>query len=86
MKSINYMNDSRVFKDAESVLSGLSPTFPVNWRYFNLIVILEGCKAVLGECGAAMISRQIFGFSGNFCKSTGVFFITLSRMIQSLDF
>ena len=37
------------------------PTFPVNWRYFHLIVILEGSSAILGECWAAMIRRQIFG-------------------------
>ena len=37
------------------------PTFPVNQRYFHFIVILEGCSAVLEECWAAMISRQIFG-------------------------
>ena len=30
------------------------PTFPVNRRFFHLIVIL-------GDCLAAMISRQIFG-------------------------
>ena len=45
------------------------PTYPVNQRYFHLIVILEGCWAVLGECWAATISRQIFGnthgLSGN---------------------
>ena len=27
-----------------------NPTFPVNRRFFHLIVILEGCEAVLGEC------------------------------------
>ena len=36
-------------------------TFPVNQCCSHLIVILEGCQAVLGECGAAMISRQISG-------------------------
>ena len=36
-------------------------TFPVNQRYFHFTVILEGCEAVLGECWAATISRQIFG-------------------------
>ena len=30
------------------------PTFPVNQRYFHLIVIQE-------DCHAAIISRQIFG-------------------------
>ena len=35
---VNCMNDSRDFKDAESVRSG-PPTFPVNQRYFHLFVI-----------------------------------------------
>ena len=49
------MNDSRDFKDAESVR-------PVNLRYSHFIVILEGCRA-------AKISRQTcwdaHGKSGN---------------------
>ena len=59
------------------------PTFLVNQRYFHLIVIQ-------GDCQAATISRQTFGirrfFGKRFCKSTSVFFITLSSWIQSLDF
>ena len=39
---VNCMNDSRDLEDAESVRIGLSQ-FPVNRRYFHLIVILEGC-------------------------------------------
>ena len=46
---VNCLNDSRDFKDAESVRSGLS-TFPVNQRCPHLFAILVGCQAVLWEC------------------------------------
>ena len=36
------------------------PTFPVKQHYFHLIVILEGCQAVLWECQAASMGRQVF--------------------------
>ena len=59
------------------------PTFPVNQRCFHLIVILAGCWA-------AKTSRQTFGirmvYREIICKSTGVFFITFSWSIQSVDF
>ena len=62
---------------------------PVNQRHFHLVVTLVECQAVLWECWAATISRQLghAGFIGKrFCKSTSVFFVSLSRRIQSLDF
>ena len=41
----NCMNDSRDFKDAESVRCGLPhvPSQPAFQRYSHLVVILEGC-------------------------------------------
>ena len=87
---VNCLNDSRDFKDAESVRSGLShvPSQPALLPPFR-------------DPGG-MLSRSIGMPSRNdkpprhlghawyigkrFCKSTGVFFITLSRRIQSLDF
>ena len=39
---VNCMNDSRDFKDAESVRSEY-PTFPVNQRYSHLFAILTEC-------------------------------------------
>ena len=61
-------------------------TFPVNQRYFHLVVILAGCWAVLGECEAAIYLGYAWYSGKRFCKPTGVFIITLSRRIQSLDF
>ena len=69
---VNCMNDTRDFKDAESVRSGPShvPSQPAFFFFSSAARYLE--------------------FAGNigkrFCKSTGVFSVTLSRRIQSLDF
>ena len=70
---VNCMNDSRDFKDAESV----------NQRYFHLIVIRRNAKP---QQSAARY-LEFAGYIGKFfCKSTSVFFVTLSRKVQSLDF
>ena len=87
---VNCLNDSRDFKEADSVRSGLShvASQPVFFPPFR-------------DPGG-MLSRSVgmpsrndrppdiwdtHGIAGNvFCESTGVFFITLSRKIQSLDF
>ena len=38
-----------------------SPTLPVNKRFSNLFQILAECQAVLWECQAAKMGRQVFG-------------------------
>ena len=56
------------------------PTFPVNQRYSHLIVIAKPQQS------AARYLEFAGSFGKRFCKSTSVFFVTLSRRIQSLDF
>ena len=84
------MNDSRDFKDAESVRSGLShvPSQPALFPPYR-------DPGWMPSRPGGMLSRNdkppdiwdTHGTSGNvFCKSTGFFFITLSRRVQSLDF
>ena len=86
---VNCLNDSRDFEDAGSVRSGLShvPSRPA------LLPPFRDPGGMLSRPGG-MLSRSdkppdiwdTHGFSGNvFCQSTSVFFITLSRRIQSLD-
>ena len=87
---VNCTKDSRDFKDAESVRSGLShvPSHPA---------LLPPCRDPGGmpsrPVGNAEPQQQAARHLGHawyigkrFCKSTSVFFITLSRRIQSLDF
>ena len=57
---INCMNDSRDFKDAESVCSGLSPV-PSQPAFFTPFRDPGGMPSRLWECQAATIGRQIFG-------------------------
>ena len=57
---INCINDSRDFQDAESVRSGLSHV-TVNLRCSHLFKILAECEAVLWECRASKMGRQVFG-------------------------
>ena len=80
---VNCMNDSRDFKDAESVRSGLShvPSQPA------LFPPYRDPGGLLSRTDKPTDFWNTQGFSRNvFCKSTGFFFITLSRRIQSLDF
>ena len=87
---VNCMNDSRDFQDAESVRSGLShvPSQPA------LLPLFRDLGGMLSR-SVGMPSRSdkppdlwdTHGVPGHvFCKSTGVFFSTLSRRVQSVDF
>ena len=68
---VNCMNDSRDFKDAESAPRSLSTNVTST---FSL------------SMGIAKPQQEFVGYIGKrFCKSTSVFFVTLSRRIQSLD-
>ena len=67
------------------------PTFPVNQRYFHLIVDPGGMLS--RSLGMPSRNDKPPGYLGyewfigkRFCKSTSVFFNTLSTRIQSLDF
>ena len=83
---VNCMNDSKDFKDAESARSGPShiPSQPA------LLPLPERNEPDPGGLLSRNNQPDIWnseGISGNvFCKSTGVFFVTLSSRIQSLDF
>ena len=65
-----------------------NPTLPVNQCFSHFIQILAECQAVLWECRAATMYRQVFGthmfFQETFCKSSRVFFSTFSAGIESL--
>ena len=87
---VNCMNDSREFKDAESVRSGLShvPSQPA------LLPPFRDPGGMLSR-SVGMPSRNdrppdiwdTHGISGNvFCKSNGVFSGTLSAGIESMEF
>ena len=88
---VNCLDDSRVFKDAESVRSGLSHVTSQP----ALLPLFRDPGGMLSR-SVGMLSRNdkppdildTHGISGIvFGKSTGVFFITLSwTRIQSLDF
>ena len=87
---VNCMNDSRYFKDAVSIRSGQShvpsqpPLLP---PYRDPGGMLSRPLGLLSRNDKPPDIWDTHGISGNvFCKCTGVFFITLSRRIQSLDF
>ena len=71
---VNCLNDARDFEDAESARSGLSdvPSQPA---------LLPPFRDPGGMPSRSVISRQILEFAWyigkRFCKSTGVFFITI---------
>ena len=81
---VNCLNDSRDFKDAESVRSGLShvPSQPA------LLPPIRDPGGMLSRRDKPPARHLEYAwYTGkSFCKSTGVFFITLSRRIQSVDF
>ena len=89
-KEVNCMSESRDFLDAESVRSGLShvPSQPA------LLPRYRDPGGMLSHLGWTLSRNDkppdILGYARyigkRFCKSTGVFFMTLSRRIQSLDF
>ena len=77
----NCMNDSRDFKDAESIRSGLS-------HVPSQTALLPPHRDPGGLLSRNNQPPDIPEFAGyiwkRFCKSTSVFFVTLSRKIQSL--
>ena len=80
---VNCVNDSRDFKDAESVRSGPShvPSQPA------LLPPYRDPGGLLSRNNQPPDIWNSQGIPGKrFCKSTSVFFVTLSRRIQSLDF
>ena len=80
---VNCINDSRDFKNAKSVRSGPShvPSQPASFPPYR------DPGGMLSRNDMPPVIWNTHGKSGNvFCKSTDVFFITLSRRIQSLDF
>ena len=80
---VNCTNDSRDFRDAESVRSGPShvPSQPA------LLPHNRDPGGLLSRKKSATRYLEFAGFFGKrFCKSSSVFFVTLSRRIQSLDF
>ena len=78
---INCINDSRDLKDAESVRSGLSHVpsqlalFP---SYRDPDGMLSRSVGMLSRNNKPPDIWNTHGISGNFCKSNGVFFSTLS--------
>ena len=80
---VDCMNDSRDFTDAESVRSELS-------HVSSQLALFPPCRdpgRLLSRSDKPPDIWYAHVFSEKrFCKSTRVFFITLSRRIQSLDF
>ena len=79
---INWMSDSRDFEDAESVRSGQPVSFPPHpilegmlSRSLGLSSRREGPPSILGHT---------WYIGKRFCKSNGVFFITLSARVRSM--
>ena len=58
---ITCMNDSRDFFKILHQYAVDNPTLPVNQCFSHLIQILAECQAVLCECQAATMGRQVFG-------------------------
>ena len=87
---VNCMNNSRDFKDAESVRSGLYhvPSQPAFFPpYRDPGGMLSRLVGLLSRNDKPPDFWNSQGISGNvFCKFTGVFFVAVSRRIQSLDF
>ena len=85
---VSCMNDSRDFEDADSVRSGQSHV-PSQPAFFTPC---QNPGGVLSH-SLGMPSRNdrppsiwdTHGLSGNFCKSNGVFFSTVSAGIESMD-
>ena len=80
---VDCMNDSRDFTDAESVRIELS-------YVPSQLALFPPCRdpgRLLSRSDKPPDIWNAHVFSEKrFCKSTGVFFVTLSRRIQSLDF
>ena len=86
---VNCMNDSRDFKDAESVLSGLSrvASQPVSFPpHPDPGGMLRRSLGMPSRNNGPPSIWDTHGISGNvFCKSSGIFFSTLSARVQSLS-
>ena len=87
---INCMNDSIDFKDAESVRSGHSHVTSQP-AFFSLFrdpgAMLSRCMGMPSRNDRPPSIWDTHGISGNvFCKSNSVFFNTLSRRDQSVNF
>ena len=87
---VNFMNDSRDFKDAESVRSGLSHVhsqpaffqpFPDPGGMLSRSLGMPSRNESRQTFGKRMDNRETF-----FCKSNGVFFSTLSARNQVRGF
>ena len=59
-KEVNCMNDSKILKMLNQFAVD-NPTLPVNLRFSHLSEIVAECLAVLWECRAATMGRQVFG-------------------------
>ena len=86
---VTCMNDSRDFKDAESVRSGQShvtsqPAFFPPFQ--NLGGMLSRSLGMPSRNDGPPSIWDTHGISGNvFCKSNGFFFSTLSARVKSMD-
>ena len=87
---VNCMNDSRDFRDAESVRSGLSHVTSQPVSFPPHPDPGGECFAVLLECRAVKMGRQAFGtrmvYRERFCTSRCVIISTLSAGIESMEF
>ena len=84
---VNCMNDSRDFRDAESVQSHVTsqPAFFPPFR--DPSGMLSRSVGMPSRNDRPPDIWDTHGTTGNvFCKSNGVFFSTLSARVQSLDF
>ena len=88
---INCMNDSKDFQDAESVRSGQSHVasqpvfFPPHPDPGGMLAKPSSGNAEPQKWAAKYLGHTWY-IGKRFCKSNGVFFITLSRKDQSMDF
>ena len=86
---VNCLNDTRDFKDAESVRSGLShvssqPALLPLFRDLGGMLSRPGRMLSRNDQPPDILCHALY-VGKRFGKSTGVFFISLSRRIQSLD-
>ena len=86
---VNCMNDSRDFQDAESVRSGQShvtsqPTFFPPFQ--NPGGMLSRSLGMSSRKNGPPSIWDIHGIGKRFCKSSSVFFSTLSAGVESMEF
>ena len=79
---VNCVNDLREFKDAESERSGPSHVS----KSTGIISILSRSRMIAKpQQSAARYLEFAWNIGKRFCKSMSVFFVALTRRIQSLD-